>query len=214
MQLAAKPGQNPTVRLDGVQVQLQRIGAKLDSDILSGTVRLEAGTHHLELRTGPRPEPVTVSVTHRPLGSSAFQPCGTRVCEGAVRIEAAVPADGRTVTFTGRITTGEDSVEVTGAQVHPPVTHAIHQVPAEQRVKVVQVDVPLDPGSDIASLEIEHLRPGRPGLAFELLDVGVSRLPHGVSVVLARESQRPAPADAALTPTSDTPTLAAAVYQG
>ena len=51
-------------------------------------------------------------------------------------------------------------------------------------------------------------------MAFELLDVGVSRLPHGVSVVLARESQRPAPADAALTPTSDTSTLAAAVYHG
>ena len=63
VQLAAKPGQNPTVRIDGVQVQLQRIGVKLDSDILSGTVQLEAGTHHLELRTGSRPDPVTVGVT-------------------------------------------------------------------------------------------------------------------------------------------------------
>ena len=72
VQLAAKPGQNPTVRIDGVQVQLQRIGAKLDSDILAGTVQLEAGTHHLELRTGPRPDPVTVSVTHRPPGSTTF----------------------------------------------------------------------------------------------------------------------------------------------
>ena len=94
------------------------------------------------------------------------------------------------------------------------MTHAIHQVPAELRVEVVQVDVPLDPGSAIASLEIEHLRPGRPGLAFELLEVSVSRLPHGLSVVLTRDSQRSAPADAALTPTSDTPTLAAAVYHG
>ena len=215
VQLAAKPGQNPTVKIDGVQVQLQRIGAKLDSDILAGTVQLEAGTHHLELRTGPRPDPVTVSVTHRPLGSTEFQPCEVRVCEGEVRIEASVPADGRTVSFTGRVVTGvEDSVELTGAQAYPPMTHAIQQVPAEQRVKIVQIDIPLDPGSDTASLEVQHLRPGRPGLAFELLDVGVSRLPHGVSVVLARESQRPAPADAALTPTSDTSTLAAAVYHG
>ena len=34
------------------------------------------------------------------------------------------------------------------------MTHAIQQVPAEQRVKIVQIDIPLDPGSDTASLEI------------------------------------------------------------
>ena len=215
VQLAAKPVQNPTVRIDGVQVQLQRIGTELGFDILAGTVELEAGTHHLDMGTGPRPDPVTVSVIHRPLGSTEFQPCEAPVCEGEVRIEASVPADGRTVSFTGRVVTGvEDSVELTGAQAYPPMTHAIQQVPAEQRVKIVQIDIPLDPGSDTASLEVQHLRPGRPGLAFELLDVGVSRLPHGLSVVLAREPQRPAPADAALTPTRDTPTLAAAEYQG
>ena len=49
--------------------------------------------------------------------------------------------------------------------VHPPDdARDPATVPAEQRVKIVQIDIPLDPGSDTASLEVQHLRPGRPGL--------------------------------------------------
>ena len=209
LQLAAAPDIDPTIRIDGVSVQLHRSSTASGYDLLTGTADLAAGPHYLELRTGPRPEPSAIRLTERLDGD---QPCDAFVCQKTIRIEAEAPSDGRTVSFTGHLTTGQGDIEVTGAQTHPPVTHATYRELANQHDRRLRVDVPLDPGSSLAALE---LRSVFAGLTFTLSDVSVSRVPHGLSVVLTHTQHATSPAAAAvLTPTRHEPTLAAAVYQG
>ena len=209
LQLAAAPEFDPTIRIDGVPVQLHRSGTASGYDLLTGTADLAAGSHYLELRTGPRPEPSAIRLTERLDGD---QPCDAFVCQKTIRIEAEAPSDGRTVSFTGRLTTGQGDIEVTGAQVYPPVTHATYRELSNQNDRRLRVDVPLDPGSSLATLE---LRSTFAGLRFTLDDVSVSRVPHGLSVVLTHTPQANSPpAVAVLVPTHHEPTLAAAVYQG
>ncbi len=223
LRLAVRPGVDPTIHVDGAPVGLRRIGSASGFDLLAGTAELDAGVHRLTLRTAPPPAPV-VRVTHRPPGAAAFRPCASRTCEGVVRVQASVPADGRTVSFSSRVTTGVEPADVTVAQLYPHVTHAVHRQDAERQDTIVRQDAPLDPGSNTAVLEARNRQEDNPqgddsqgdgeGLSLELLDVEVSRLPHGLSVVLAHEPPAAAPAAAVLIPTQDEPTLAAAAYQG
>ena len=209
LQLAAAPDIDPTIRIDGVPVQLHRSSTASGYDLLTGTADLAAGSHRLELRTGPRPEPSAIRVTERLDGD---QPCDAFVCQKTIRIEAEAPSDGRTVSFTGRLTTGQGDIEVIGAQAHPPVPHATYRELANQNDRRLRVDVPLDPGSSLATLE---LRSVFVGMTFTLSDVSVSRVPHGLAAVLTYTPEATVPAVAAvLTPTHHEPTLAAAVYQG
>ena len=217
VQLAAKPGQNPTVRIDGVPVQLERTAVKLDSDILSGTVQLEAGAHNLVLGTGPRPDPLTVNVTHRPLGSSAF----SALCHSRLRGARSVSRPrylltGERLPSRAASTPAERTASsLTGAQVYPPLTHAIQQVPAEKRQATVQVEIPLDPGSQSATLEVEHLRSGRPGPGVSSCSTSMCRDYLTASRwSLVRDAERAPPPHAELTPTRDEMALAAATYQG
>lgn len=214
VRLAAMPGLQPTVSIDGSVVPLERTSTELGYDILEGSAELDAGLHRLKLRTPPPPEPV-VSVSHQLPEATGFQPCTSAVCAGAVRVEASVPSDGRTVFFSGRVTTGADGVNVIGAQPYPYVAHTIHRELANQRDRLVQIEVPLDAGSPVATLDVQHLREGLPGLEFELLEVAVSPLPHGLSIVLAHAPQPPVPAgEEALSLTGEGLGWAAAEYQG
>ena len=213
VRLAAMPGLQPTISIDGSLVPLERTSTELGYDILEGTAELKAGPHRLTLRAPPPPEPV-ISVSHRLPEATAFQPCDTAICAGAVRVEVTVPSDGRTVSFSGRVTTGVDSVNVIGTQAYPYVAYAIHRELANERNKLVQVEVPLDAGSPIATLDVQHLREGLSGLEFELLDVTISPLPHGLSIVLAHAPQ-PQPHDGGgLALTGEGLGWAAAEYQG
>ena len=213
VRLAAQPGLEPTLSIDGAPVPLERTSTEAGYDILDGVVDLDAGPHRLALRAAPPPEPV-VSVTHQLPEATAFRPCDTDVCAGAVRVEASVTPDGRTVSFAGRVTTGSDGVNVIGAQAYPYVAHAIHREEAGKRNRLVRVEAPLDPGSSIATLDVAHRHEQLPGLAFELLEVEVSRLPHGLTVVLADERQPSVPGAGALAPTGDERGWAAAEYLG
>jgi len=214
VRLAALPGLQPTISIDGSVVPLERTSTELGYDILEGSAKLDAGLHRLTLRTPPPPEPV-VSVSHQLPEATGFQPCTSAVCAGAVRVEASVPSDGRTVFFSGRVTTGADGVNVIGAQPSPFVAHTIPRELANQRDRLVQIEVPLDAGSPVATLDVQHLREGLPGLEFELLEVAVSPLPHGLSIVLAHAPQPSAPAEGgALSLTGEGLGWAAAEYQG
>ena len=213
VRLAAQPGLEPTLAIDGAQVPLERVRTEAGYDILDGVVELEAGPHRLVLRGRPPPEPV-VGVTHQPLTAEGFRPCDLAVCDGAVRVEAIVPADGRTVSFVGRVSTGVDGVHLIGTQPHPSVTYAFQREKAYQVDRPVRVEVPLDPGASVATLDVAHIREGLPGLEFALLGVEVSPLPHGLSVVLAREGQPATPGVGALALTGDEVGWAAAEYSG
>ena len=213
VRLAAMPGLQPTVSIDGSPVPLERTRTELGYDILEGVAALDAGLHRLSLRAAPPPEPV-VGVSHQLPEATAYQPCDAAVCAGAVRVEASVPSDGRTVYFSGRVTTGADGVNVIGAQAYPYVVHARTRELANERDRLVQVEVPLDAGSPVATLDVQHLREGLPGLEFELLEVAVSPLPHGLSVVLAHAPQSPSPVGGALSLTDEGLGWAAAEYQG
>ena len=177
-------------------------------------MELDAGPHHLVLRAGPRPEPIAVAVTHQPLEADAFQPCNTSVCAGVVRIAATVPPDGRTVSFVGQVSTGVDGVHLIGSQEYPNITYSMQLEEAYQRNRPVRVEVPLDPGSGIATLDVAHIRKGLPGLEFELLEVEVSPLPHGLTVILAQERQTTTPSRGTLALTGDERGWAAAAYAG
>ena len=213
VRLAAMPGLEPTISIDGSPVPLERTGAELGYDILEGIAELDAGRHRLTLRAPPPPEPV-ISVSHRLPEVTAYQPCDTAICAGAVRVEVTVPPDGRTVSFSGRVTTGVDGVNVIGAQAHPYVAYAIHRELANERNKLVHVEAPLDAGSPVATLDVQHLREGLSGLEFELLDVAVSPLPHGLSIVLGHAPQAPPPAAGSLSLTGEGLGWAAAEYHG
>ena len=213
VRLAAQPGLEPTLSIDGATVPLERAETEAGFDILTAVVELDAGPHRLVLRGPPPPEPV-VSVTHQPLTAEGFQPCDSAVCDGAVRVEATVPSDGRTVSFVGRVSTGVDGVHLIGAQPHPNVTYEFQREEAYQVNRPVRVEVPLDPGASVATLDVAHIRKGLPGLEFELLGVDVSPLPHGLSVVLAHERQPTTPGVGALALTGDEPGRAAAEYSG
>ncbi len=213
VRLAAQPGLEPTLSIDGAPVPLERTSTEAGYDILDGVVDLDAGPHRLALRAAPPPEPV-VKVTHQTLEAAGFQPCATAVCEGAVRVEATVPSDGRTVSFLGRVTAGADDAYAIGAQTFPSITHVRHREEAGKRNRLVRVEAPLDPGSSIATLDVAHRHEQLPGLAFELLEVEVSRLPHGLTVVLADERQPSVPGAGALAPTGDERGWAAAEYMG
>ena len=214
VRLAAQPGLQPTLAIDGVPVPLERTRTEAGFDILDGAVELDAGPHRLAVRAGPRPEPIAVSVTHQPLAAEMFQPCDTAVCAGAVRVAAIVPSDGRTVSFVGRVTSGADDVHATGAQTYPAITHVRHREEASQRNRLIRVEVPLDPGSSIATLDVAHIHEALPGLEFELLEVAVSPLPHGLSVVLAHQRQPPPRSKGTLTLTEDERGSAAAAFVG
>ena len=213
VRLAAQPGLQPTLSIDGTPVSLERTSTEAGYDFLDGVVELDAGPHHLSLRAASPPEPV-VSVTHQLPEANALRPCDTSVCAGVVRVEASVPSDGRTVSFAGRVTTGADGVNVIGAQAYPYVAHAIHREVANQRNRLVRVEVPLDAGSPIATLEVKHLREGLLGLEFELVEVEVSPLPHGLTIVLAHNPHPSRPAGGTLTLTDDELGWAAAEYDG
>jgi len=213
VRLAAQPGLQPTISIDGSPVPLERSGTELGYDILEGVAELDAGLHRLTLRAAPPPEPV-VSVSHQLPEATEFQPCEASRCAGTVRVEASVPSDGRIVSFAGRVSTGADGVNVIGAQAYPYVAHEIQRELANQRDRPVRVEVPLDAGSPVASLDVQHLREGLPGLEFELLEVGVSPLPHSLTVVLAHAPQLPPPAGGALALTDEGFGWAAAEYRG
>ena len=213
VRLAAQPGLEPTLRIDGAPVPLERTSTEAGYDILDGVVELDAGPHRLLLRAAPPPEPV-VSVTHQLPEATTFRPCNTDVCAGAVRVAATVPSDGRTVSFVGRVTAGADDVHAIGAQTYPAITHVRHREEANQRNRLVRVEVPLDPGSSSATLDVVHIHEGLPGLKFELLEVAVSPLPHGLTVVLAHEWQPTAAAGGTLALTGDERGWAAAAYAG
>ena len=213
VRLAAVPGLEPTISIDGSLVPLARTSTELGYDILEGIVDLEAGPHRLTLRTPPPPPPV-VRVSHRLPEATAYQPCDTAICAGAVRVEVTVPSDGRTVSFSGRVTTGVDGVNVIGAQAYPYVTHAMHRELANRHDRFVQAEVPLDAGSPVATLDVHHLREGLTGLEFELLDVVVSPLPHGLTVVLEHATQPLSHAGGGLALTGEGRGWASAEYQG
>ena len=213
VRLAAQPGLQPRLTIDGAPVALERTGTEAGYDILAGAVELHAGSHSLALRAPPPPAPV-VSVTHQPLQAEAFQPCDTPVCAGTVHVEVTVPADGRTASFIGRVSTGVDGVHLIGAQAHPRITYEFQGEEAYQRNRPVRVEVPLDPGSGSATLDVAHIRKGLPGLEFELLEVGVSPLPHGLTIVLAHKRQPTARVGGDLTLTGDERGWAAAEYAG
>ncbi|MCY3784497.1 MAG: hypothetical protein OXG79_12050 [Chloroflexi bacterium] len=213
VRLAAVPGLQPTVSIDGSPVPLTHIGTEMGYDILEGIVDLEAGPHRLTLRAPPPPEPV-VRVSHRLPEATEYQPCDTAVCAGAVRVEVTVPSDGRTVAISGRVTTGVDGVNVIGAQAYPYVTYAMHRELANRHDRFVRVEVPLDAGSPVATLDVHHLREGLSGLEFELLDIAVSPLPHGLSIVLEHASQPRSPAGGGLALTGEGAGWASAEYQG
>ena len=202
VRLAAHPGLEPTLTIDGAPLPLERATTEAGFDILTGVVKLDAGPHRLVLRGTPPPEPV-VSVTHQPLTAEGFQPCELAVCEGSVRVEATVPADGRTVAFVGRVDTGVDGVHLIGEQLYPNITYTLQREEAYQVGREVRVEVPLDPGASVATLDVAHIRKGLPGLRFELLRVEVSPLPHGLSVILAQEGQRTTAGGGALTLTGN-----------
>ena len=214
VRLAVRPGLEPEVRIDGTPVELERTRSEQGYKILEGAVTLEAGGRRLELRAGPRPEPEAVRVSHQPLDAEGYRPCAAAVCTGAVRVEATVPSDGRTVTFSGRLTTGVDGVHLIGAQAHPNIIYEIQPEVAYQENIPVHVEVPLDPGSSTATLDVAHIRKGLPGLEFELQEVVVSALPHGLTVVLAHEEPPTASAGGMLAMTADERGWAAAEYSG
>ena len=213
VRLAAQPGLALALSIDGAPVPLKLAKTEAGFDILTGTVQLDAGPHRLVLRSPPPPEPV-VSVTHQPLAAEGFQPCASAVCDGSVRVEATVHPDGRTVDFIGRVDTGVDGVHLIGEQLYPNITYTLQREAAYQVNRPVRVEVPLDPGASVATLDVAHIRKGLPGLRFELLDVEVSPLPHGLTVVLGHERQAAAPASGALTLTGDERGWAAAEYTG
>ena len=213
VRLAAPPHLQPTLAIDGAAVPLERARTEAGFDILTGAVELDAGPHRLALRLPPPPAPV-VSMTHQPPEAEAFQPCESVACGGPVRVEATVPRDGRTVAFLGRVTAGADDAYAIGAQVHPSITHVRHREEAGRRDRLVRVEVPLDPGSGTAILDVTHLHEQLPGLEFELLEVAISPLPHGLSVVLADERQPTASGNGALVLTGDERGWAAAEYAG
>ena len=213
VRLATQPGLEPTLSIDGAPVPLERARSDTGYDILEGVVELDAGPHRLALGAPRPPEPV-VSVTHQPLTAEGFQPCDSAVCDGAVRVEATVPSDGRTVAFVGRVDTGVDGVHLIGEQLRPNITYTLQREVAYQVNRPVRVEVPLDPGVSVATLDVAHIRKGLPGLRFELLGVEVSPLPHGLSVVLAHEGQRITPGVGALALTGDERGWAAAAYTG
>ncbi len=213
VRLATPPHLRPTLMIDGAAVTLERARTDTGHDILEGVVELDAGAHRLTLRA-PRPAEPVVSVTHQTLEAEGYRPCEAAVCGGPVRVEATVPSDGRTVSFLGRLTAGADDAYAIGAQVYPEITRVRHREEAGQRNRLVRVEVPLDPGSGTATLEVAHLYEQLPGLEFELLEVAVSPLPHGLSVVLADERQPVAPVGGALALTGDERGWAAAEYTG
>jgi len=213
VRLAAPPSLQPALNIDGAPVPLQRTITAAGYDILVGVVELEAGPHRLTLRAPPPLEP-EVTVTHRLPEANTFRRCDSRVCAGAVRVEATVPSDGRTVAFVGRVTAGADAAHAVGAQTFPAITQVRHRVEANQRSKLVRVAVPLDPGSSVATLDVEHINEGLPGLEFDLLDVAVSPLPHGLSIVLAHQRPPPTRVNGTLTLTGDERGWAAAAYAG
>ena len=213
VRLAVQPGLEPTLSIDGALVPLERAKTEAGFDILTGEVELDAGSHRLVLRGPPPPEPV-VSVTHQPLAADSFQPCDSAVCDGAVRVEATVPSDGRTVAFVGRVATGVDGVHLIGEQLHPNITYTLQREEAYQVNRQVRVEVPLDPGASIATLDVAHIRNGLPGLQFELLGVEVSPLPHGLTVVLGHERQPATPNSGALALTGDERGWAGGEYTG
>ena len=213
VRLAAPPQLEPTLSIDGAPVALERARTEAGFDILTGVAELDAGPHRLALRAALPPEPV-VSVTHQPLEAETFQPCDASICAGAVRVAATVPSDGRTVSFVGQVSTGVDGVHLIGSQAHPSITYSIEREEAYQRNRLVRVEVPLDPGSSSATLDVAHIRKGLPGLEFELLEVAVSPLPHGLTVVLAHEWQPTAAAGGTLALTGDELGWAAGAYAG
>ena len=213
VRLAAQLGLQPALSIDGASVPLQRTSTDAGYDILVGVAGLDAGPHRLTLRAPPPLEP-KVTVSHRLPEAKTFRLCDSRVCAGAVRVEATVPSDGRTVSFVGRVTAGADAAHAVGAQGFPAITHVRHRVEANQRGTLVRVAVPLDPGSSVATLDVKHIHEGLPGLEFELLDVAVSPLPHGLSIVLAPQRQPPAKVEGTLALTGDERGWAAAAYAG
>lgn len=213
VRLAAPPSLEPALVIDGAPVPLMRTRTEAGYRIHTWEAKLDAGPHRLNLLAPGPPEPV-VSVTHRPLHQETFQPCDTAVCDGAVRIEASVPSDGRTVSFVGRLSTGVDGVHLIGSQVHPNITYEIQREEAYQHDRLVQVEVPLDPGVSLAALEVAHIRTGLPGLEFALHEVAVSPLPHGLTVVLGQEQPPTAVGAGALALTNDERGGAGAEYAG
>ncbi|MCY3913441.1 MAG: hypothetical protein OXG43_09355 [Chloroflexi bacterium] len=213
VRLAAPPHVHPTLAINGAEVPLERVRTEAGYDILEGVADLAPGAHRLTLRAPPPPAPV-VSVTHHTLEAEGFQPCETDVCGGPVRVEANVPSDGRTVSFLGRVTAGADDAYASGVQVYPEITRERHRVEAGQHNRLVRVEVPLDPGSGTATLDVAHLYEQLPGLEFELLEVAISPLPHGLTVVLADERRRAAPGRGDLVLTGDERGWAAATYTG
>ncbi len=214
VRLAAQPGLQPTLDIDGASVPLERTRTEAGLDILEAVMDLNAGPHRLALRAGPRPDPIAVAVTHQPLEKDAFQPCDASICAGVVRVAATVPSDGRTVSFVGQVSTGVDGVHLIGSQQYPNIVYSIQREEAYQRNRPVRVDVPLDPGSSIATLDVAHIRKGLPGLEFELLDVEVSPLPHGLTLILAQERQATTPGSSSLALTGDERGWASAAYAG
>lgn len=212
VRLAARSHVQPTLTIDGVAVPLEGAKTEAGFEILAGATKLDAGLHRLALRLPP-PESV-VRVTHQTLEAEGYRPCKAAVCAGAVRVEAAVPSDGRTVAFVGRVTAGADDAYAIGAQAYPDVTRVRHREEAGRRNRLVRVEVPLDPGSGTATLDVAHLHEQLPGLEFELLEVAVSRLPHGLSVVLVDGRQPTNPGSGALILTGDERGWAAAEYTG
>ncbi len=213
VRLAAPPNTQATLAIDGTAVPLERATTEAGFDILTGAIELDAGLHRLALRLPRPPEPV-VSVTQQLREGEGYRPCASAVCEGPVRVEAAVPADGRTVSFVGRISAGADDAYAIGAQAYPDITHVRHREEAGRRDRLVRVEVPLDPGSGTATLDVAHRHEQLPGLEFELLEVAISPLPHGLSVVLADGRQPAAPTGGALVLTGDERGWASAEYTG
>ena len=215
VRLATRPGFDPALAIDGAPVTLARARTEAGYDILEGVVGLEAGLHRLTLRAPPPPEPV-VSVTHQPQAADAFQPCDSARCEGPVLVEATVPSDGRTVAFLGRVTAGADDAYAIGAQAHPNITHVSHREEARERDRPVRVEVPLDAGSSIATLEVRHRHEQLPGLEFELLAVARYRRSRMACPLCLAHEQQPTPleADGALALIGDERGWASGEYTG
>ena len=178
-------------------------------------IQLEAGSHILTVASASTDSPVTVeAVTSFYHSGDADSGCASATCSGAVRYLATANADGRTITFTGRLRAGKNQALVQSFQVEPDVLYSNTVHLRGQGIENVRVAVRLDPGSSQARLDVRQRLGSNAGLDFELLAVEESALPHGISITLSRGQPRSA-SEATIRPTGDgSPTRVAGVYEG